>query len=100
MWEPVLVHAEAPDGRISLELQSSTLDRLVIECTVVEGEVAAKRASLTHRSGDAVTLNLGSAWESVLRAYGPVYSYSAWEQYIQASRDLQEYLSHMLVLGG
>lgn len=100
VWEPVLVNAVAGVGRIVLAIQSSVLDRLTIECTVKEDEVTDVRATMRSQAGDQTTLTLGAAWQSALHAYGPVYSYSAWEQYIQASKDLQEYLSRMLVLGG
>lgn len=100
VWQPVLVNAAAPEGRILLELRSSEREGLVIECLVQGGDVVEHTATYAKSSGEQTTLALGAAWQSVLHAYGPVYAYSAWEQYIQAAKDLKDYISRLLLLGG
>lgn len=99
VWAPVPVHDQAPSGRVQLVLQQSTGDKLALTVKVPrDGEVEIQ-ATRTPVGGVEEAVTLGSGWRAAAVAYSPVFAYAEWESYIQNSKQLQEYLQRLLVLG-
>lgn len=100
VWEPVLTNDRATEASIEIELFNADGRKLTIASVLTDGQMVTSSARLLSAEGIEAPIDLSAAWRSALYAYSPTYAYATWEQYIQRAKDLQQYLSRMLVLGG